>query len=145
LGRADLRDTGKVGELLIAIDLLKAGFEVYQPLVDKGTDLLAVEWTAGRARYYEIQVKRFRAYNLVTGVYPRQAPPNYFFAVIYYQDDGREERYFLTREEAIPLARKSGDLRFNKRERARFANRALPALLRGTRSTSTTRRPKLNP
>ena len=50
----DTQTKGKMGELAVLAELLKRGFQVYQPMVDIGIDCLV---DVGKGNYKEIQIK----------------------------------------------------------------------------------------
>lgn len=54
------RDLGKYFECLFTTQIIRLGFEVYAPAVDKGIDFILRKETNNFVKYFEVQVKAVR-------------------------------------------------------------------------------------
>src|SRR5437660_3150463 len=72
----DSQTKGKMGELAVLGELLKRGFQVYQPMVDTGIDCLV---DVGEGNYKEIQIKSRQDDAIFT---PRKFKPKDSFFLI---------------------------------------------------------------
>jgi len=59
LSKLDTRELGKYFEQLLVSRLIKLGFEVFTPVLDKGIDFILKKGDK-QVRYYEVQVKSVR-------------------------------------------------------------------------------------
>lgn len=129
---------GKSSEFIVAAELLRLGLDVYVPCVDDQAIDMLVRVTGGERppRHYEIQVKSVRGYNRIVGLSDLAQASDRFLVVIHYRHDDRPDEFFWLRRDkarALRLPKKWGDLRFNKAERPRYADRTLGALAEALR------------
>lgn len=124
---------GKSSEYIVAAELLRLGLDVYLPCVDdQAIDMLVrVPTREGSPRHHEVQVKSVKGYNRIVGLSDLTAASDRFVLVIHYRHDDRPDEFFWLRGDearALRIPESWGDLRFNKAERARYADRTLETL-----------------
>ena len=144
---------GKYKELRVISELLELGLDVYPAAVDdQGIDCVVRVPHGDQVAYYDVQIKGYRGYNRVVGVYRKaleQQSPNYLLVLAFFHETKPDEVFFLTRDQVLQLKDRAfgkgsnggwGDLLFNKPERQEFAGQTierLPEFLRQRREELT--------
>ncbi|MBM3500038.1 MAG: hypothetical protein FJX74_15365 [Armatimonadetes bacterium] len=130
---------GKSSEYIVAAELLRLGLDVYLPCVDdQAIDMLIrIAHPERPPRHYELQVKSVRGYNRIVGLSDLTSASEHSVLVLHYRHDRRPDEFFwLRRDEAraLRIPESWGDLRFNKDEREKYADRTLEALAEALRA-----------
>ena len=129
------RQLGRHSELQVASELIGLGLHVYFPFVDeRGVDFVIRVETEKGLKYYDIQIKSIKGYNLVIGLPKhrvREKGPNYIVIVHFRHDDKPDEYIYFTREQLLKLLPEGaewGDFPLKKAQRESFRHQDLKHL-----------------
>jgi len=129
------QQVGKHSELQVASELIRLGLHVYFPFVDeRGVDFVIGVETEKGLKYYDVQIKSIKSYNLVLGLPKdrvREKGANYIVIVHFRHDDKPDEYIYFTREQLLQLLPEDaewGDFPLKKADRERFKHQDLKHL-----------------